>query len=97
MNSQTRNFLLLALGIIISLSLLSKLNKPKEKNTRYCGKIVKLYYFNDKSDIMSPRVVFFSDSLQMEIDASIDYNTFSTLEKGKDICIYLKTENKKRK
>jgi hypothetical protein len=60
------------------------------KETRYCGKVVKVYMTGAGYKVHSEkRVVFYSDSLKRNIDVRVNFQTFSNTKIDEYVCFYL--------
>lgn len=73
------------LTIILSLLILFTGCGPEQ--TLYCGNVTRLYLVETKYP--QPRVVFYNDSLQRNIDIEVSFNTYSNMKEGQMVCFKL--------
>ena len=60
------------------------------KETRYCGKVVKCYMTSAGYKVHPKRfVVFYNDSLKRNIDVKVNRQTYANTTKGQNVCFNL--------
>ncbi len=95
MDTGLRNFIAIMLFMILAVGLLSKhvaSNRHDKTKGDYKGIVTEKYLFNDKKNIITPRIVFYCDSLDTFVDIVADKEIYSKLKKGDTISVELKVE-----